>query len=124
MSESEWVGLGDFPSIADDTWYHGGANGNGAELYVHPFRIVDFTTFVSTEEPSAEPLLGSATETILPADGMLLMYGDGGAGKTTLTIDAVSHLASGQNWLSVDVERPVKTLLIENEGPRGKFRHK
>src|SRR5262245_38616633 len=53
---------------------------------------------------------------------MLLMYGDGGAGKTTLTIDAVSHLSSGTSWLGIEVERPVRTLLIENEGPRGKFR--
>lgn len=87
-------------------------------------RVVPFEEFVSREEPTAEALLGTPGETILPVGGMLLMYGDGGAGKTTLTIDAVSHLASGESWLGIDVQRPVKTLLIENEGPRGKFRQR
>lgn len=124
MSSPEFVDPWEGPLTADENWWRQQQVGGvitpaPAEV---PLRIVDFTSFVSTQEPSAEPLLGTETETLLPADGMLLMYGDGGAGKTTLTIDAVSHLASGQRWLSIDVQRPVKTLLIENEGPRGKFR--
>lgn len=122
MTEPEFIGLEDVPySVADEQWYREQIHG---VLTPTPtlVRIVDFSTFVATEEPSAEPLLGTSTETLLPADGMLLMYGDGGAGKTTLTIDAVSHLAAGESWLGVDVERPVRTLMIENEGPRGKFR--
>ena len=87
-------------------------------------RVVTFDEFISQEEETADALLGSAEETLLPVGGMLLMYGDGGAGKTTLTIDAVVHLAAGSSWLGIDVERPVTSLLIENEGPRGKFRRK
>jgi len=87
-------------------------------------RFVTFDEFISTEEPTADALLGSSDETLLPVGGMLLMYGDGGAGKTTLTIDAVVHLASGVPWLGIDVERPVVSGIIENEGPRGKFRRK
>lgn len=89
-----------------------------------PVRVVTFDDFISTEEDTADALLGSSEETLLPVGGMLLMYGDGGAGKTTLTIDAVAHLASGIPWLGIDVERPVTSLMIENEGPRGKFRRK
>ena len=86
--------------------------------------ITPLPTFISVTEQAATPLLGTPDNTILPADGMLLMYGDGGAGKTTLTIDACSHLASGTTWLNHQVTRPTRILLIENEGPRGKFREK
>ena len=128
MTSPEFIGLEDVPfSVADEQWWLQQNSGivippQSASPESPALRVVDFTTFVSTEEPSAEPLLGTSTETLLPADGMLLMYGDGGAGKTTLTIDAVTHLASGSNWLGISVERPIRTLLIENEGPRGKFR--
>ena len=89
-----------------------------------PVRVVTFDDFISAEEPTADALLGTAEETLLPVGGMLLMYGDGGAGKTTLTVDAVVHLAAGVPWLGIEVERPVCSLMIENEGPRGKFRRK
>jgi AAA domain len=85
-------------------------------------RIVTFEQFVSDAEEMPEPLLGTAEETLLPQDGMLLMYGDGGAGKTTLTIDAVCHLGAGIDWLGFEVAKPRRVTLIENEGPRGKFR--
>lgn len=85
-------------------------------------RVVSLEHFVSVEEEAADPLIGSPDDTILPADGLLLMYGDGGAGKTTLSIDAVAHLASGMPWIGLEVPRPLRVLLIENEGPRSPFR--
>jgi len=87
-------------------------------------RIVSYADFAGTHEETADPLLGTSEATILPVGGMLLMYGDGGAGKTTLTIDGVAHLGAGIPWLGIEVDRPVTTLMIENEGPRGKFRAK
>jgi len=107
------VGLDDFnpiPSMAD--------------VSVPQVSIVSYTDFASRDEETADPLLGTESQTILPVGGMLLMYGDGGAGKTTLTIDGVAHLGAGVPWLGIEVERPVRSLLIENEGPRGKFRAK
>lgn len=90
----------------------------------HPgaLRVVTLDTFVDTHEEYADPLIGHPDDTLLPADGTLLMYGDGGAGKTTLTIDALAHLASGTPWLGLTVPQPLRVLLIENEGPRGPFR--
>lgn len=85
-------------------------------------KIVPLQQFATTHEDTAEPLLGTKDDTILPAGGMLLMYGDGGAGKTTLTIDAIAHLASGTGWIGHHTARTLTTLLIENEGPRGKLR--
>jgi len=111
---AERVGLDDFNEIPSDGPIGG----------VPPVNIVSFDEFVGTEEETAGALLGSDDETILPIGGMLLMYGDGGAGKTTLTVDAVAHMASGTPWLGIVVERAVRILIIENEGPRGKFRRK
>ncbi len=87
-------------------------------------HVVSFDEFVGTEEPTAEALLGTSEATILPVGGMLLMYGDGGAGKTTMSIDAVCHMGSATPWLGMTVERIVRSLVLENEGPRGKFRRK
>ena len=53
-----------------------------------------------------------------------MFYGDGGAGKTTLAIDLACHLAAGEPWLEIPVPRPVRVLLIENEGPRPLLRRK
>lgn len=117
----EWVDAFEGSSIADERWLHS-VNGDAPYEPADPIRIVSLTDFISVEEETAEPLLGSNTETLLPADGMLLMYGDGGAGKTTLTVDMAVHLGSGTPWLGIEVPRPVTLTLIENEGPRGKFR--
>jgi hypothetical protein len=87
-------------------------------------RVVPMDEFVAVDEPSAEPLLGDEHDTVLSAGGALVFYGDGGAGKTTLEVDLVFHLAAGLDWLGLSVPRPVKVLVIENEGPRGKFRVK
>jgi AAA domain len=92
---------------------------DGASLSVVPLE-----RFAATEEDSAEPLLGSAGDMPLAAGGTLLLYGDGGTSKTTLTIDAALHLAAGADWLGLEVARPLRVLLIENEGPRGPFRAK
>jgi AAA domain len=79
-------------------------------------------TFIGLDEDHPDPLLGSSAETILPRGGLLLMYGEGGSGKTTLTIDAACHLAAGIAWLGLEVPHPTRVLLIENEGPRANFR--
>ncbi len=84
--------------------------------------IVPLEQFAGVVEESATPLIGLPNDSLLPSEGLLLMYGDGGAGKTTLTVDAVAHIAAGQAWLQVAIPEPVRVLLIENEGPRGPFR--
>lgn len=118
MTSTARVALDDFndiPAAAD-------AANNGApgrELVIVPLQH-----FAAVDEPTAEPLLGTPDDNLLPAGGLLLMYGDGGAGKTTLSIDAAAHLAAGTNWLGITITRPLKILLIENEGPRGPFRQR
>ncbi|MFL5934976.1 MAG: AAA family ATPase [Gaiellaceae bacterium] len=95
-----------------------------ALLTASPLCIVPLEEFASREEASAEPLLGNDSDMVIAAGSTLILYGDGGTSKTTLTIDAVLHLAAGASWLGLEVPRPLRVLLIENEGPRGPFRAK
>jgi hypothetical protein len=85
-------------------------------------RFESLEEFAALPEEVAEPLIGTPEDCVLPAGGMLLMYGDGGAGKTTLSMDALVHLASGSPWLGLPVSRPLRIVVIENEGPRGPLR--
>lgn len=92
-----------------------------------PETEVEVTTieeFAATDEPGADPLLGTAENNLIPEGGDLMFYGDGGAGKTTLTLDLGCHLASGKDWLNMAVRRPVRILIIEAEGPRPLLRKK
>lgn len=87
-------------------------------------RVVTLAEFVAVEEPGADPLLGDADANLIPEGGKCMFYGDGGAGKTTLTVDLAMHLAAGVDWLGVPITRPSRVLLVENEGPRPLFRAK
>lgn len=86
--------------------------------------IVALEDFVAVDEPGASALLGDGDSALIPEGGDVMVYGDGGAGKTTLTIDLACHLAAGVPWLEIPVVRPVRVLLIENEGPRPLLRRK
>ncbi len=87
-------------------------------------RIVPLDVFVDTEEQGSEAVLGDADNAVIPEGGDVMVYGDGGAGKTTLCVDAACHFAAGDPWLGIRVPRPLRVLIIENEGPRPRFRQK
>jgi AAA domain len=86
--------------------------------------IVTAPEFAAVEEPGADPLLGEAGEAVIPEGGDVMLYGDGGASKTTLSIDLACHLAAGDPWLGIPIPKPARVLLIEAEGPRPLFRQK
>jgi AAA domain len=89
------------------------------------FRIVPALDFLARDYPPAETLLGAPETIIYLARGtLLLLYGDGGSGKSTLTLDAVAHLAAGREWLDIPVPRPARVLLVENEGAAQLFQTK
>lgn len=87
-------------------------------------RTVTLDDFIAVEEPGAAAILGSSESALIPANGDVMLYGDGGVGKTTLAVDLAFHLAAGEAWLGIDVPAPVGVLLVENEGPRPLFRKK
>jgi hypothetical protein len=110
-------------NLTDEEWDAGLAriaNPNGTE----PFTIVSFEDFAATAEPGAGALLGDADQALIPEDSNVVIYGDGGAGKTTLALDLAVHWAAGRDWLDITVQRPLTTLTIENEGPRPLLRAK
>jgi hypothetical protein len=89
-----------------------------------PLSVVSAGAFLEEEDLHAPALIGTDRDALLTSGGLLIMGGEGGASKTTLTLDAVAHLASGTDWLGWPVPEPVRILMIENEGPRAKFRQK
>ncbi len=88
------------------------------------FVVVSLSQFAATPEDGADPLLGDRDQILIPANGDVMVYGDGGAGKTTLCLDLACHLAGGNSWLGIDVAAPLTVLLVENEGPTALFRGK
>ncbi len=101
-------------------------HGAESESDAPSLKFTPLEQFAAVDEPGAESLArASAGGTIIPANGKVLVYGDGGAGKTTLVLDLCFALAAGDSWLGlVDVDRPLRIGWIENEGPRQEFRDK
>jgi hypothetical protein len=89
-----------------------------------PLSIVTLEEFVATEEQGAAPVVGDADGILIAEGSDAMVYGDGGAGKTTLTVDLGFHIAAGDSWLGIDVPQQRRVLVIENEGPRPLFREK
>jgi hypothetical protein len=87
-------------------------------------ELVPVDEFIAVEEEGAEALVGGPGAAVIPEGGDVMLYGDGGAGKTTLSIDLGFHLAAGDDWLGLPIARPASVLIIENEGPRPLFRAK
>lgn len=102
-------------------------NGNGPggeEEAVGEVQLTSLEDFAEFEEKGAGALVGSEDDVLIPEGGDVMFYGDGGAGKTTLSIDLACHLASARDWLDIPVGRAARVMLIENEGPRPLFRKK
>lgn len=99
-----------------------GATTRGPNVLVP--TIVPLAAFIAVEEAGAGALVGAGGAALIPEGGDVMVYGDGGAGKTTLAIDLACHLAAGDPWLGMPVTRPSEVLLVEDEGPRALFRTK
>src|SRR5262245_45231653 len=88
-------------------------------------KLVTLEDFAATEEEGAEPLLADADGgAVIPEGGDVMIYGDGGAGKTTLANDLACHLGAGDDWLGLPIADSKRVLLVELEGPRPLFRKK
>jgi AAA domain len=86
--------------------------------------VVTTTAFAAIDEPGASSVLGDPDAPLVAEGNNVVVYGDGGSGKTTLTVDLGYHAAAGDDWLSVLVPSARRVLLLENEGPRPLFRRK
>lgn len=90
----------------------------------HPLAL-PLGAFLEMELEQPPPLAGREGAQLLPAGGMVLLAGQAGRGKTTLIVDLLFHLASAVPWLEdFPIERPVASLIVENEGPMHLFQEK
>ena len=110
--------------LGDDEPDSESEDGAEAAATLEAVRIVTLAEFCSVEEPGAEPLVGTPEANLIAEGSDVMLYGDGGAGKTTLAVDGACHLAAGDAWLGVTVRKRSRVLIVENEGPRPPFRAK
>jgi hypothetical protein len=87
-------------------------------------RTVVVDDFAAVDEAGADSILGERDAPVIPEGGDAMIYGDGGVGKTTLSIDFAFHLAAGDDWLGIPVPTSRRVLILENESPRPHFRRK
>ena len=88
------------------------------------WTFVSAADFVEADFPRPETLLGSASDRFFVSSGFVLFYGEAGAAKSTLAMDGVAHLAAGDSWLGLEVSRPVRFCIIENESSPGLWQEK
>jgi 5S rRNA maturation endonuclease (ribonuclease M5) len=87
-------GLSDFVPVALAVDAEEFAAVEVAQLVVEPVE-----EFAAVDEPGADSLASTPNgEAVIPADGVVLVYGSGGSGKTTLTLDLCFALAAGESW--------------------------
>jgi hypothetical protein len=115
------VELGDEPPVTDEFLVL-------AELALQHsaagLTVCSVQEFTETEEPAAAAVLGTEEAALIAEGGDVMVYGTGGAGKTTLVFDLAFHLAAGREWIGIPVPMARRVLVIENEGPRPMLRRK
>ncbi len=90
-------------------------------------RRLRFTTgreFRKQQLARIDPLLGSGNDALMMPGSLLLLAGIGGAGKTTLALHAIAHWSAGLPWFGIPMARPLRIVVIENEGPHDPFARK
>jgi hypothetical protein len=86
---------------------------------------VTFAEFVGRrDETQQEALITCEQGTLVPAGGLVLLGATVGHGKTTFTVELVLHAVAGRDYLGFSFTRPLRVLVIENEGPRIAFQEK
>ncbi len=81
--------------------------------------------FIASRAAQVFPLVGTAEECVIADDSLVILFGDGGAGKTTLGIDFARHGCSGEpEWIGLRLPRKLRVYIIENDGTRDPFAKK
>ncbi len=76
------------------------------------------------DETTSPPLIAATQGTLLPAAGTAILAAKTGDGKTTFVVELVLHAAAGRDYIGLSFSRPLRILIVENEGPREAFREK
>jgi hypothetical protein len=69
------------------------------------------------DEITIELSTAGLVDGLLPRDGMTVIYGESGSGKTFVTIDLGCHIAAGRPWRGMSVEQGV-VVYIAAENPK------
>lgn len=77
--------------------------------------------FLEQQLARIDPLIGSEDDALMMPGSLGILAGVGGSGKTTLMLHAVAHWAAGLTWFGIPCPRPVRCVIIENEGPHDPF---
>ena len=82
--------------------------------------------FLERALPPAESLVGVARggTNLLPRYGWVMPWGPAGSGKTSVVVDLLFYAAAGLDWLAWPVARPLRVVLVVNEGVPGGFQDK
>jgi hypothetical protein len=99
-------------------------NGGAPEAAKERLTFLSGREFRKQPRSSVEPLLGAGADGLLMPGSLTLLAGIGGTGKTTLALHFALHLCAGLPWLGIPLLRPLRLLLIENEGPHDPFAEK
>jgi len=77
--------------------------------------------FISQPLAGINPLFGEKGDALMMPGSLMLLAGIGGAGKTTLSLHMMAHFAAGLPWFGIKVARPIRCVVIENEGPHDPY---
>lgn len=82
--------------------------------------------FIKLDLPKSSALIGHTRggTNLLPSHGWMMLWGPAGSAKTSLLIDLAFHATTGRNWLGYPVNRPLKMILVVNEGVPGGLQDK
>jgi DNA-binding transcriptional ArsR family regulator len=103
------------------------ANGSGAATLIDaPPAFVALRGFLDIKMPLPEALIGvrRGGTNLLPRFGWAMMWGPEGSGKTSVSHDAAVHTAAGRDWIDYPTLRPVRWVLVINEGVPGSLQDK
>lgn len=86
-----------------------------------PLVFVRGDEFIEQPILRADPLVGEGKDALMMPGSLAILAGIGGAGKTTLSLHALAHWASGLPWFGIATPRPIRMVIIENEGPHDPY---
>jgi hypothetical protein len=97
-----------------------------AEPQPSPIVFVTLREFLKLDFPKAESLIGHQRNgtNLLPRYGWVMPWGPAGSTKTSLLVDLVFQAAAGRPWLDFPILRPLRFVLIVNEGVPGGLQDK
>lgn len=88
-------------------------NGPAQDRELPSFRLL------SANDLRGMPPMQWAVRDVLPAEGLAVIYGPSGSGKSFLEIDLVAAMAEARDWFGYRIPRPLRVVVVVLEGAAG-----